>query len=91
MTDETALQRSNSVRSNDGVAECGRLGLSSSVYDHTEIRNNRGGKQPAVAQLVKTSRARNGELKDGQRRGEGFIGHQLACGLQIYRCGGAEG
>lgn len=59
VTDETVLQRSNSVRSNDGVAECGCLGLSSSVYDHTEIRNNRGGKQPAVAQLVKISRARN--------------------------------
>lgn len=59
VTDETVLQRSNPVRSNDGVAECGSPGLSSSVYDHTEIRNNRGSKQPAVAQLVKISRARN--------------------------------
>lgn len=53
------MQRSNSVLSNDAVAECGCLGLSSAVYDHTEIRNNRGGKRPAATQLVKISEARN--------------------------------
>lgn len=69
MTDDNC---SNTVLSNDGVAECGCLGLSSAVYDHTEIRNNRGGKQPAATQLVKISEARNDELKDGQRRGRGL-------------------
>lgn len=59
VTDETALRCSNSVLSNGGVAECGCLGLSSAVYDHAEIRNNRGGKQPAATQLVKISEARN--------------------------------
>lgn len=49
-------------------------------------------------QVVKTSEARDVLLKDsrskearggGGGRGEravGFIGHLLACGLQIYRC-----
>lgn len=46
-------------------------------------------------QVVKTSEARDVLLKDSRskeaRGGEGeravgFIGHLLACGLQIYRC-----
>lgn len=72
----------------------------SALYGRTEIRNNRGGKQLAAKQVVKTSEARDVWLKDSrskEERGRGgrvrrrggrleFIGHLLACGLQIYRC-----
>lgn len=83
----------------------GRLGRSRAVYGRTEIRNNRGGKQLAAKQVVKTSEARDVLLKDsrskearrgrregGGKRGKrlGFIGHLLACGLQIYRCSAEE-
>lgn len=75
--------------------------VEAAVYSHTELRNNRGGKQIEAIQVVKTSDARDVLLKDsrskavrGDRRREdrekggrrlGFIGHLLACGLQIYR------
>lgn len=85
------------VPSNDGAGGGGCLGRSGAVYGRTEIRNNRGGKQLAAKQVVKTSEARDVLLKDSRskearkRREErggrlGFIGHLLACGLQIYRC-----
>lgn len=76
--------------------------VQAAVYGRTEIRNNRGGKQIAATQVVKTSEARDVLLKDsrskavrGDRKREegdmgsrrlGFIGHLLACALQIYRC-----
>jgi len=53
-------------------------------------------------QVVKTSKAADVLLKDswsrdvrgegkGEGRRKGFIGHLLACGLQIYRCWVEEG
>lgn len=76
-------------------------GQSGALYGRSEIRNNRGSKRLAAKQVVKTSAARDVLLKDSrskptderQKRRErfgGFIGHLLACGLQIYRCGAEE-
>lgn len=103
MKNESVLRRQTSVISNDGVAGEGVLAIygHKEIRNNRGGKQLAATQVVKISEtrdvLLKDSRSK--EVSGGKGRGEAeekggrrlrFIGHLLACGLQIYRCSAEE-